>query len=144
MPHKALLSASRRSRPGHRASAQLDRRRAGVDARLARRLFRPVSADLRARHPWRLWQVANRAELLAGLGGGERRRRGLSRRSPPLSAGAGRLAAQLLQLRDRLIAGSGAVFAQRPQTFAADVAVGAAELDEAIEFAGNENREVFS
>ena len=62
-PHQALLPASLRPRARHRASAHLDRGGAGADARPARAALRAVPADLRARHPGRPRQVADRAGL---------------------------------------------------------------------------------
>src|ERR1700730_3041801 len=89
MPHQALLSASRRSGARHRPPAYLDRNRSGPDETNARPFFRPVPANVHARHSgWRR-QGSDRAELYRGEGGRPRKRlRSTSdqRRLAPISA----------------------------------------------------------
>src|SRR4029078_9213546 len=63
MPYQAVLPTPWRSRAGHVTPAHLDRTRPGPDAGVARTAVRPVPAHLRARHPGRPWQGADRAEL---------------------------------------------------------------------------------
>src|SRR3954470_24745338 len=87
MPHQAVLPAPWRSRAGHVTPAHLDRTRPGPDAGVARTAVRPVPAYLRARHPGRPRQVADRAELFVAGRSGLRPDRGLQRRIALLSAG---------------------------------------------------------